>query len=1411
MPRHLLIAAATSSYPHMKPGDQRPQLDAVLASVVKLFTETLGSYRRELEAIAVNPPSDLLRKNLGKWFSAEDRDPADWVVFYYTGHADVVGSDSLYLLTSDFEPGDLIGTAFPMGLLADAVMGSRRNGRPQRVRNLLVIVDTCFGGEGAVELVSRLDDVFRKSSGSSFYMLGAALPRQEAQAGALAKALIESIADLSRRNVTQEWIFFDQILPAINQRLRVHDAILSMVSSTRDVQQFFPNPSYVRAAGDAVQADDAQRAISDQEFREHWGPRARGVEFDAQPGSYFFGRGSVLGTLTAFLNSPSDNRTHVVTGRPGSGKSAILSRLVTESLPGHSGVPIDLAIHAKGKTLEDVVRRVAGAVDVATTTGAILDHLKRSARPIRVVVDALDEAAQPAAIAGQLLQPLNSMESVKLVVGTRGGYLTALGSAEVIDIDRPEHARKGDIAQYVRARLMRANEPPQPTPYAGKEALAARVADMVAEGAYPNFLVARLVVEDLLSRPKPVNPRAPGAMDFPTKVSAAFDAYLARFGEKEAAVRNLLLPLAYAEGQGLPWDNIWAPMASALSGVKYGDDDIRWLLANAGAFILETTEDGCSVYRLYHQALGDALRKGRNRRTVERTFVNVLVSSVPKSPATRDPFWLLASRYARAHLATHAARCGKLGELLGDPLYLLAARPGRLLPAIAANRSELPGQLVSFYRSAVHLIREQPAGIAASHMELIARQRGLTTLADRIAAMPVGLPWRTPWAQWSPASPSESFGQGASEIGALEIADWGTGRKVALIGRHNGDAEIWDIASGERLLHWPVRGFGTLGDLALSSPDLGPLLIAAWNDGHIGRYDLATGETAFLRVEGGPHGAVTSLCFASSEGRPVWITAHADRRLVVRDVRTLAPLREKASLDMAKIYDLYPVEHKGKSLLWTAGDSARPQQEPADPSKLRLWSLRGLSVLWEDARGEPGCFLHLDPVSMWGHNLAVISQEYFGTPEIWDLEKRRMLLRGTERTSRSWVHKFRGDTLLIGQTSGELAAARLATKKSGKSLTVTESPVGGKVEIRGDQFTGIFPLHGRATVLSASLDHVRVWDLDELLDEAQRVDKPEPAAEEPRIGHTRSLTFLKGEPDHLYASAGGRLVALDAHSGSVLWSRTSSVGRFGDVSAIAEQNLVLAVGGQDAVHVLSMDSGEEVRPAIQTGSEIASMRAVRWRRQNLLFVTAQSGRDWAARVWDVDTGQEIPTSLAYQLYSGEQDKTMEGLAICATDACVRLAFSSSYGKLMVASFTGPIDKRHIWPEQFDTWHVPEAAFEYVRCLATGKDNGETLLAAGTAHGHLAIWNFMDGQLSAARAAAHVEDVRALSFGTIDGQAVLASGGHDGALCLWSTAFEALFRIEIGETIWAIEWLGPNRLAVGTSRGVLQLGWPVRPV
>lgn len=271
-----------------------------------------------------------------------------------------------------------------------------------------------------------------------------------------------------------------------------------------------------------------------------------------------------------------------------------------------------------------------------------------------IVVDALDEATEAVAVAEQLLAPMNGIPHVKLVVGTRATLLAALGDAEVIDIDRREYCDQADIARYVGARLLRRDELGVPTPYSGRERTAAEVAAIVARRAYPNFLVARLTAEDLLTRPRAANPNAPKEMAFPGKVPAAFAAYLARFGTDETRVRDILRPLAFAEGQGLSWDNIWAPLASALSNRLYTDKDIRWVLRAAGAFILVGVEFERSVYRLYHQALADVMREGLRTREVDSIFVRVLRQSVSQRSGGRTQ--LVIGEQVRARVPGGACR-----------------------------------------------------------------------------------------------------------------------------------------------------------------------------------------------------------------------------------------------------------------------------------------------------------------------------------------------------------------------------------------------------------------------------------------------------------------------------------------------------------------------------------------------------------------------------------------------------------------------------------------------------------------------------------------------------------------------------------------------------------------------------------
>lgn len=102
-------------------------------------------------------------------------------------------------------------------------------------------------------------------------------------------------------------------------------------------------------------------------------------------------------------------------------------------------------------------------------------------------------------------------------------------------------------------------------------------------------------------------------------------------------LRDLLRPLAFAEGQGLPWEDIWAPLGSGIARVNYTDDDLLWLRHHAGSYVVEAIEANRSAYRLYHQALAEHLREDADDTSAHHAFTQVLRSRVPLNPdGSRD-------------------------------------------------------------------------------------------------------------------------------------------------------------------------------------------------------------------------------------------------------------------------------------------------------------------------------------------------------------------------------------------------------------------------------------------------------------------------------------------------------------------------------------------------------------------------------------------------------------------------------------------------------------------------------------------------------------------------------------------------------------------------------------------------------
>jgi hypothetical protein len=96
----------------------------------------------------------------------------------------------------------------------------------------------------------------------------------------------------------------------------------------------------------SVAGQQRSRLTGEGALKEYWDPRGRGVERAARPGWFFTGRRQAMSQLVAWLTAapaPADN-VRVVTGGPGSGKSAVLARLVTMSDPRYrAGMPGPLA------------------------------------------------------------------------------------------------------------------------------------------------------------------------------------------------------------------------------------------------------------------------------------------------------------------------------------------------------------------------------------------------------------------------------------------------------------------------------------------------------------------------------------------------------------------------------------------------------------------------------------------------------------------------------------------------------------------------------------------------------------------------------------------------------------------------------------------------------------------------------------------------------------------------------------------------------------------------------------------------------------------------------------------------------------------------------------------------------------
>ncbi|OEV10515.1 AAA family ATPase, partial [Streptomyces nanshensis] len=765
-------------------------------------------YTAVLPELAADPDKSLV-EGIEDWVLETDLSSRDTVILYFAGHG-VKAADRHYLLCANSRPGRYT-SALASEDLCRPLMTSP-------VGHLLVALDTCYAGAGTDEIARLAAELASSQRGEAGrWMMAAARGKERACENAFVEALA-SVLDQPRAGAHQEYLGVREVTERINEYFRDKHPSQHARHSTIDSDghdPFFHNKAHIRGLpADDLDVDTLTRLR--RQTRGHFDARGRGVENASDRGDYFTGRTAALTALASWLSAPRhDRKARVITGDPGSGKSSLLGRLLMLTDADHPAratasaqalPPEGLAVvrlHARRVALEDLATDLSAALGLSTDSDRdeLLAAMGERTKPIVIVVDALDEAGTAGdaiegnRIARELLQPLSTLSAIRLIVGTRRPLLPALGRAIVtLDLDEPEHITSQDVTDYACTLLLDAQDLDSRSPYAGRPGEASEVAKGIAARAGKSFLVTRMTARALVHGQITVDTTCPGwEAELPSDAGQAFAAYLERFGSDRPKVERLLRPLAYAQGAGLPWSTIWAPLSEALSEVPCPQEDLRWLHEHAGAYIVETSTPNGSAYRLFHETMAEHLRERSDDAAAHQVITTALLARVPRDPRTGLRDWPAAHQYVRDHLATHAAAADSLDRVLHDSEFLIHGTPTHLLRALHAVHTDEGRLRRAIYRAS------GPVHSSASPQQ---RRDILAIDATRYAETALALelskerPWRPQWATGvlvHPALHSILSDRGSVDAVACTVID---GRAHAVTGGSDEDVRVWDLVDG---------------------------------------------------------------------------------------------------------------------------------------------------------------------------------------------------------------------------------------------------------------------------------------------------------------------------------------------------------------------------------------------------------------------------------------------------------------------------------------------------------------------------------------------------------------------------------------------------------------------------------------
>ncbi|MFI1794461.1 caspase family protein [Streptomyces olivaceoviridis] len=1377
-PRRFLIATAVSRYPKCPQWD-RPGLVQAREQVINLFAGQLG-YRHQT-ALGLDPTRSQLTDQLRSFCRSPDRREDDLVVLYLSGHGEVLddGNDHV-LFTSDTEPDDIAYTSLPTVELARAML------RDTPVRRLLLILDTCYSAQGGNELtaaaLNRINVQWNQVTGSGLVIVSSAQPHQQAQSGLFPQLFADAVSSWATAGHGPQTLSVSTLVEHMNNNPArpAHQRIsLTLVGLTGEPPAFLANPrrsSRLTGVDLAIQHAaefDAQARRRDTELTTRLLMRAMGSSDPRLRSWWFSGRHVALADLADWLRlNAADGRAvcRVVTAGPGSGKTAVLGLIAVLAHPERRrSVPtstlklprrllpeegcVDVAIYAQSLTDTDVLVGLAAAAGVRVrTVGEFLEalgHQSRS-RPFTALIDALDEAATPDTLCSQILRPLitHSGGRIRLLLGTRPYLLDRLGldsraqsyPEQVIDLDDPGYADPEALQAYAIRNLLEAHPA---SPYRNHPGVLRPVAEAVAEAAGTSFLVARIAASTLAAEGHVVNdPYDPvWRASLPRHAGQAMRNDLTRrLGDEAQRATDLLRPLAFALGQGLPWEDIWAPLASEISGRPYTDDDLMWLRRSAGAYVVEATEADRSAYRLYHQALVEYLRDGIDPVLVHAAYTTVLTRVVPYRPnATRD--WSLAHPYTLNYLASHATAAGRLDEVLTDIEYLVHATPRSLTPHLHHAQSGTARLSAAIYRSSLNAHLNAPPVLRRYSLAIDAARAGASSLVDRLNEYSQPHSWVPRWATGSGISPSlrdalvGHFGD-VSAVACTTIDG-----SVAVTSSDDGTVRVWDLTTGTQIGH-PLTGHQEpVSAVACTIIDSAPVAVTGGVDGTARVWDLTTGTQIGQPLTG--HDAVVrAVACTVIDGDPVAITGSWDGTVRVWDLTTGTQIGQPFTGHEGAVNAVACTVIDGDPVAITGGLNG----------KCVTWNLATRTQLGQSLTGHEGAVNAVACTTLGGTPVA-ITGGHDGTARAWDLTTGTQIgqpFTGHEGAVNAVACTTLGGTP-VAITGGHDGTVRVWDLTTATHIRNPRTRIGGLVQawdlatdagqltdtsgaVRAVSCTVI---EGTPVAITGGDDRtVRVWELTAVAQIGL-----------PLTGHDRfvyavACTVIDSDPVAVTGGHDGTVRLWDLATGTQI--EQPLTGHEGAVNAVActviNGTPVAVSGGVDStVRVWDLTTRTQIGQPLTGHSR--SVRAVGCAVIDRTPVAITGGWDGTVRLWDLTTRTQIG-----QPFTGHEG-LVEAVACNVVDGRP-VAITGSYnGTVRLWDLTTRTQIGQLF-----TGH--EGAVNAVACTVI---DGAPLAVTGDDRS-VRVWDLATGKNIGQPIPSQGGPVRALACTIIDGTPVAVVGG-----------------------------------------------------